>query len=93
MLDQEKLDKIWDFNNTTADRYRRSMVPFYLLVMESNKYPIYVDNSNLNPNLTTDFKIKLVTVQVTAKVNEIFTAIHRKGAFKNRSHISVMLDR
>jgi hypothetical protein len=34
-----------------AERYRRSMVPFYLLEMESNRYPIYIDNSNLNANL------------------------------------------
>jgi hypothetical protein len=47
------------------------MVPFYLLVMESNRYPIYIDNSNLNGSLTTDFKIKQVTVQVTSRVNEM----------------------
>ena len=65
LLDQKRFEKIWNFRNPTADRYRRSMVPFYLLVMESNRYPIYIDNSNLNGSLTTDFKIKLITVQVT----------------------------
>ena len=58
------------------------MVPFYLLVMESNKYPIYVDNSNLSGNLTSDFKIKLVTVQVTAKVRDMFQELHKRSATK-----------
>lgn len=78
----KKLEKVWNFDNPTADRYRRSMVPFYLLVMESNKYPIYIDNSNLNGSLTTDFKIKLVTVEVTFRVNEMFEEIQIRSATK-----------
>ncbi len=58
LLDHKKFSEIWEFKNPVADRYRRSMVPFYLLVMESNRYPLYVDNSNLNGNLTNDFKLK-----------------------------------
>jgi len=50
--------------------------------MESNKYPIYVDNSNLSGNLTSDFKIKLVTVQVTAKVRDMFQELHKRSATK-----------
>jgi len=68
LLDKPKFSKIWHFENPIADYYRRSMVPFYLLVMESNKYPIYIDNSNLNGNLTNDFKIRHVTVHVSSRV-------------------------
>jgi hypothetical protein len=49
------------------------MVPFYLLEMESNRYPIYIDNSNLNQNLTTNFKIKQLTIHVTHNVMKELT--------------------
>ncbi len=38
------------------------MVPFYLLQQESNKYPLYADNSNLAPDVTKDFLIKKIQV-------------------------------
>lgn len=65
LTDRHKFAKDWHFENPTAERYRRSMVPFYLLEMESNRYPIYIDNSNLNANLTKNFKIEKLTVHVT----------------------------
>ena len=37
------------------------MVPFYLLQVESDQYPVYVDNSNIDEQLTKDFKINSST--------------------------------
>jgi len=77
LTDRQKLSEDWHFENPTSERYRRSMVPFYLLEVESNRYPIYVDNSNLNSNLTTNFKIKNLTVHVTQAVIKELTAAQR----------------
>ena len=44
------------------------MIPFYLLENESNKFPVYVDNSNISPNLTKNFKIRLVNVIIGGQV-------------------------
>ena len=82
LLDKPKFSKIWHFENPIADHYRRSMVPFYLLVMESNKYPIYIDNSNLNGNLTNDFKIRHVTVHVSSRV--LLAAEESKKSFQSK---------
>lgn len=73
LTDRNKFQNLWHFENPTAEWYRRSMVPFYLLEMESNRYPIYIDNSNLNQNLTTNFKIKQLTIHVTPNVMKELT--------------------
>lgn len=52
------------------------MVPFYLLEEESNKYPMYIDNSNLAPNLTSDFKIKTLNISVSEEVHNTILKNH-----------------
>lgn len=66
------------------------MVPFYLLEMESNRYPIYVDNSNLNSNLTSNFKIKNLTVHVTQAV--IKELKQERGSPRNKKAASSVLE-
>ena len=42
---------MWDIDNSdAAARYRRRMIPFYLLENEANEYPVYIDNSDLKLN-------------------------------------------
>ena len=60
--------KNWDFGNQTAQRYRRSMLPFYLLHDESSLFPRYVNNATVTKNLTGDFKIKQLTVTLADSV-------------------------
>ena len=48
MLTREQKQADWDFDSHCAHRYRRRMLPFYLLEKESNSFPTYVDNSDLN---------------------------------------------
>ena len=57
LLDKKDHYNAWFFQNETAQSFRRQMVPFYLLEMEANLYPVYVDNSNIDESLTNDFKI------------------------------------
>ena len=71
LTDRDKFSKDWHFENSTSERYRRSMVPFYLLEMESDRYPIYIDNSNLNANLTQNFKITLIVHVTTAVMTDL----------------------
>jgi len=68
LLDSEVHRNKWHFDNDTAEIYRRQMVPFYLLEVESNKYPVYVDNSNINQSLTSDYKIQNVNVHISFSV-------------------------
>ena len=44
------------------------MVPFYLLEMEANLYPVYVDNSNIDESLTNDFKIKEIEIKLSDSI-------------------------
>ena len=44
------------------------MVPFYLLEMEANLYPVYVDNSNIDESLTSDFKIHEITIKLSDSI-------------------------
>jgi hypothetical protein len=44
------------------------MIPFYLLEMESNRYPTYIDNSNLNANLSKTYKLARLTIHITDTV-------------------------
>jgi len=48
LLDREKYEKQWFWDNENAQTYRRQMVPFYLLQEESSRFPTYVDNSEFN---------------------------------------------
>ena len=91
LLDRAKHGKEWHFNNPTAQNYRRSMVPFYLLEEESNKYPMYIDNSNLAPNLTSDFKIRTLNISVSDEVHATILQDHahakeKKKRQRNRSN-------
>lgn len=53
------------------------MVPFYLLEKEANLYPVYVDNSNIDENLTSDFKIHEIEVKMS---DSIWETIHNNMA-------------
>ena len=50
LLDKDVHTKAWDFSrmNQLVEDYRRRMVPFYLLGDESDVYPLYLDNSDMN---------------------------------------------
>lgn len=85
--------KDWHLGNPTAERYRRSMVPFYLLENESNRYPIYVDNSNLNPNLTQNYKIKYLTVHVTRSVlSELNEQVKKTSPRQSKRFTQVLME-
>ena len=44
------------------------MVPFYLLEVESNQYPVYIDNSNLDASLTEDYTIKNIHIGMSDSI-------------------------
>ena len=54
LLDRDDHQNNWFFTNETVNNYRRQMVPFYLLEQETNQYPTYIDNSNIDQSLTED---------------------------------------
>ena len=65
LLSREVKEGDWDFNNEDVDRYRRRMLPFYLLEKETNAYPVYVDNSDLKMSKSKkvkNFKLCKITV-------------------------------
>jgi len=71
LLDRKKKEGNWDFQNDDANEYRRRMLPFYLLMKESNDYPVYVDNSDLKLKMSECKKVKnfkLCRVTVDLKV-------------------------
>ena len=70
LLDRKTHEKEWFFQNETAKSYRNQMVPFYLLQVESDKYPVYVDNSNIDESLTKDFKISSIRVNMSVSIKE-----------------------
>ena len=65
LLGRAQKQEEWDFKSPDAHRYRRRMLPFYLLEKESNAYPVYVDNSDMK-NMKTQkvraYKICEITV-------------------------------
>ena len=54
------------------------MVPFYLLQVESDQYPVYVDNSNIDESLTRDFKICSIDINMSESVKETLESNLRK---------------
>ena len=68
LLDRSKHSQKWFFQNEMAQNFRRQMVPFYLLEMEANLYPVYVDNSNIDESLTNDFKIKEIEIKLSDSI-------------------------
>ena len=68
LLDRSKHSQKWFFQNEMAQNFRRQMVPFYLLEMEANLYPVYVDNSNIDESLTNDFKIKKIEIKLSDSI-------------------------
>ena len=54
LLDRNEQDSKWQWKNPTVENYRRMMVPFYLLEEECNPYPVYTDNSTINPYLASN---------------------------------------
>ena len=52
LLGRKEHEEYWDFKNEMVNDYRRRMVPFYLLGEESNQYPVYVDNSDIDLSFT-----------------------------------------
>ena len=71
LLDRHQQQREWFFNNPTAENYRRQMVPFYLLEPECNKYPRYIDHSNINTSLTIDYKLKSVRIKLSEGIESI----------------------
>ena len=49
------------------------MVPFYLLELEANMYPVYVDNSNIDESLTHDFKISEIIIKISDTIWESYS--------------------
>ena len=72
LLDREKHYKKWFFQNETAMSFRRQMVPFYLLELEANMYPVYADNSNIEESLTQDEKIAEIIVKISDTIWDAF---------------------
>jgi hypothetical protein len=58
LLERSSKQNNWDFDTLDVHRYRRRMIPFYLLEKESNAYPIYVDNSDLKMSQNKEKKQK-----------------------------------
>ena len=54
------------------------MVPFYLLQVESDQYPVYVDNSNIDESLTRDFKICSIDINMSESVKETLESYLKK---------------
>ena len=54
LLDRKEHEVNWNFQNESVTEYRRRMVPFYLLEVESPQYPVYIDNSNIDSALIED---------------------------------------
>ena len=73
LLDREEHYTRWFFQNETAQTYRRQMVPFYLLELEANMYPVYVDNSNIDESLTHDFKISEIIIKISDTIWESYS--------------------
>ena len=53
------------------------MVPFYLLEREASQYPVYVDNSNIDESLASDFKIDCISVRLSESVQEAIQELYR----------------
>jgi hypothetical protein len=47
LLTRASKEADWNFDSADANRYRRRMLPFYLLEKESSACPVYIDNSDL----------------------------------------------
>ena len=62
------------------------MVPFYLLQVESDQYPVYVDNSNIDESLTRDFKICSIDINMSESVKETLESNLRKTIGKYDSN-------
>lgn len=55
------------------------MVPFYLLEREASQYPVYVDNSNIDESLASDFKIDCISVRLSESVQEAIAELSRNN--------------
>ena len=72
------------------------MVPFYLLSYESNQYPTYIDNSNIDKSLTDDqeFSIQNVNLIMSDSILQAVemdynrVAAHNRTVFQNRDGAS-----
>ena len=80
LLDRSTHEKEWSFQNDTAKSYRNQMVPFYLLQVESDQYPVYVDNSNIDESLTKDFKINSININMSESIKEALEQDFPKSA-------------
>ena len=75
LLDRKTNNEKWFFQNETAQNFRRQMVPFYLLEMEANMYPVYVDNSNIDESLTDDFKINEIHIKISDTIERTIDSL------------------
>ena len=84
LLDRQQHQNEWFFQNEYARNFRSQMVPFYLLEVEASRYPVYVDNSNIEKSLTDDFKINTITIIMSESIKE--TMVLSVNESKNKLH-------
>lgn len=82
------------------------MVPFYLLEVESNQYPVYIDNSNIDKSLTEDYTINSIHINMsdsilfgqqidyenTSRVKNVSNRIANDGVGRLKSKSDVQAD-
>lgn len=64
------------------------MVPFYLMEMEANMYPVYVDNSNIDESLTNDFKIHEIRIKISDSIKRRFNQMEQNSNVADKHHES-----
>ncbi len=62
------------------------MVPFYLMEMEANMYPVYVDNSNIDESLTNDFKIHEIRIKISDSIKRRIDQMEHKSNLADKHH-------
>lgn len=75
LLDRKVQEEKWIWMNPSVENYRRMMVPFYLLEEECNPFPVYVDNSTINTNLTLSHYLKNIKVILS---HTVFDVLHHQ---------------
>ena len=69
LLGRDEHNNEWFFQNEAVNNYRRQMVPFYLLEVESNQYPVYIDNSNIDEGLVKeDYTISSIHISMSDSI-------------------------
>lgn len=87
LLDRQDHNNKWYFENETAQSFRRQMVPFYLMEMEANMYPVYVDNSNIDESLTNDFKIHEIRIKISDSIKRSIEDMQLNNQMERQSSV------